>query len=151
LKGSTKKRSVNIAFSESISGSVEDLDSTNSTKSFRVSNWVDRVSKDENEELDIFFGNMFYHTRIPFRFADSESLKQFMNKVRSVFKVPSSKRVAGDLLKAHYKFAITLNHTIQEEKFIHLVSDGWSSLRQDHFVNFLAVFSRRKIEPLLNA
>ena len=32
---------------------------------------------------------------------------------------------------------------------VHLVSDGWSSLRRDHYVNFLAVFVNRNLNPLL--
>ena len=146
-----KKRPASMVFVDQKRGNTE-VESTvsdrvSATSSFRkISSWIDKVSGGESEELDQLFANVFYYTGIPFRFADSESLKMFMKRARPAYELPSSKRIAGGLLNStHAKFQEILMETLQTEKHVHLVSDGWSSLRRDHYVNFLTVFSKRNL------
>jgi hypothetical protein len=139
-----KKRPTSIVFVDQTRGNTEvestvsqDYESLSARSSFRkISNWIDKVSGGESEELDQLFANVFYYTGIPFRFADSESLKMFMKRARPAYLLPSSKRIAGGLLDStHAKFQEILMENLQTEKHVHLVSDGWSSLWRDHYVN----------------
>ena len=62
-------------------------------KAVYLYNWVDRVTN--NDELDELFGKTLYHTDIPFRFADSPSLKAFIAKLRPAYNLPTAKQIAG--------------------------------------------------------
>jgi hypothetical protein len=74
---------------------------------------------------------MFYQTGVPFRFADSTSLKEFIKTLRPVYSPPTAKQIAGSLLnKAHSKLMENLTVQLGDLKPVHLVSDGWSSLRK---------------------
>ena len=67
--------------------------------------------------LDGYFANVFYHTGIPFRFADSPSLKEFLKRLRPDYSPPSAKKVAGSLLNnAHLKFKENLKVLIHPTK-----------------------------------
>jgi hypothetical protein len=70
---------------------------TASSKQVRIQNWIDRVNKKDEEDLDLLFGNCFFHTGMPFRFADSDSLKKFIRRARPAYNLPSSKKVAGSI------------------------------------------------------
>jgi hypothetical protein len=149
-----KKRTASTAFIETASGSLEEVEESSSTGvstsagKGTVYNWLDRVTN--TVELDELFGKMFYHTGIPFRFADSPSLKAFIAKLRPAYQLPSAKQIAGGILNnVHHKFKTELNSVLTNAQHIHLVSDGWSSLKKDHYVNFLAVFVNAEMNPLL--
>ena len=149
-----KKRTASTAFIETASGSMEEVEESSSTgvststAKGRIYNWVDRVTN--NDELDELFGKTFYHTGIPFRFADSLSLKAFIAKLRPAYNLPTAKQIAGSILNnVHRKFNANLTGVISDAQHIHLVSDGWSSLRKDHYVNYLAVFVNSEMNSLL--
>ena len=115
-----------------------------------IGNWVDRIPSTTNEKMDELFGNTFYHSGLPFRFADSESLKQFLFYIRPAYNVPSSKKVAGSLLnKAHSKFIDYVEDCLNSSSHIYLVSDGWSFMMKDHYVNHIALFGKKSIPPIL--
>ena len=93
---------------------------------------------------------MFYRIGIPFRFADSPSLKAFITKLRPAYQLPSAKQIAGSILNnVHHQFKTKLEGVLTNAQHIHLVCDGWSSLRKDHYLNFLAVFVNTEMNPLL--
>jgi hypothetical protein len=150
------KRTASTAFIETVSGSLEEVEErsttgtgvSSSTTKGTILNWIDRVTN--TDELDELFGKMFYHTGIPFRFADSPSLKAFITKLRPAYQLPSAKQIAGSILhNVHHKFKTKLEGVLTNAQHIHLVSDGWSSLKKDHYVNFLAVFVNTDMNPLL--
>ena len=147
-----RKRTALTAFIETSSGALEEVEERSttsiSTSAVKVYNWLDRVAN--TDDLDESFGKMFYHTGIPFRFADSPSLKAFINKLRPAYQLPSAKQIAGSILNnVHQKFKRDINNALTNAQHIHLVSDGWSSHRKDHYVNFLAVFVNTEMNPLL--
>lgn len=115
-----------------------------------VTQWVDRVNQIEIAELDEYFANIFYQTGVPFRLADHHSVRKFVSRLRPAYACPSAKQIAGKLLdNAHKKFSESMNSVLEEAKYIHIVSDGWSSLRRDHYVNFIAVFNNEEMKPML--
>ena len=125
-----KKRTASTAFIETASGSMEEVEESSSTgvststAKGRIYNWVDRVTN--NDELDELFGKTFYHTGIPFRFADSLSLKAFIAKLRPAYNLPTAKQIAGSILNnVHRNFNANLTGVISDAQHIHLVSDGW--------------------------
>ena len=63
----------------------------------------------DNVILNELFGKTFYHTGIPFRFADSLSLKAFIAKLRPAYNLPTAKQIAGSILNnVHRKFNANL-------------------------------------------
>jgi hypothetical protein len=129
-----KKRTNSIAFVDTVSSVVDTATTDQSVTSKTapsVQQWVDRVNSEENEKLDELLGNIFYQTGIPFRLADHNSFKQFVQRLRPAYTMPSAKRIAGGLLKdAHGKLANELNVVLSDTNYIHIVTDGWSSLRR---------------------
>ena len=71
-------------------------------------------------------------------------------RVRVNPNLPTAKQIAGSILNnVHRKFNANLTGVILDAQHIHLVSDGWSSLRKDHYVNYIAVFVNSAMNPLL--
>jgi hypothetical protein len=150
IKPKFQKRPSSEAFIETGS-TFSEVHPTTSSSSADVQSWVDRVSCADIEVLDEMFSNIFYSTGIPFRVADREAVKAFLRRLRPGYSLPSAKRVAGGLIrKFHAKVLDNMFELVSNSKYIHLVSDGWSSLRNDHYVNFIAVFnSSIEMKPLL--
>ncbi len=127
-------------------GSVPSIPS----KSANVPYWTDKVSGLESKRLDAQFAKIFYSSGVPFRFADNEELIEFVRMLRPAYQLPSSKTVAGSLLRAaSKKLTGGVKSLIVEQPQIHLVSDGWSSMKNDHFVNHVLLFPDRDLKPVL--
>lgn len=154
------KRTASLAFVETQSSILESVgDSSIKTSTplgssklvhTNISQWVDRVNSADDEKLDQLFANIFYQTGVPVRLAYHDSLRQFVRRLRPAYELPSSKRIAGALLiKAHLDLSKKINEVLDDAKYLHIVSDGWSSLRRDHYVNFIAVLNNNEMKPIL--
>lgn len=86
----SNQRPASIAFVES--GNILEERTTTGTQftsgeqsvisSNTILKWMDKLNTEENNILDEMFASVFYQTGIPFRFADSKSLKQFITRLR---------------------------------------------------------------------
>ncbi|RHZ09724.1 hypothetical protein DYB31_010634 [Aphanomyces astaci] len=108
--------------------------------------WIDRISLGEKFTLDKAYADIFYSMDIPFRFADSPALETFIKFAQPAYAPPTAKAIAGPLLNhAHQDMMAKMNQLVQDQTRISLVSDGWTSLRNDHMVNFVAVFPNKSV------
>ncbi|RHY87516.1 hypothetical protein DYB35_013809 [Aphanomyces astaci] len=113
--------------------------------------WIDRISLGEKFTLDKAYADIFYSTGIPFRFADSLALERFIKLARPAYAPPTAKAIAGPLLNhAHQDMMAKMNQLVQDQTHISLVSDGWTSLRNDHMVTFVAVFPNKSMTPVFD-
>ena len=111
--------------------------------------WVDSMSGSEKIVLDKAFANIWYSTGVPFRLAKSPALAKFVSLLRPAYNPPSSKTIAGSLLNnAHNEMTARLNEFMHDQDLVSLVSDGWTSQRNDHMVNFVAVFPTKSAKPV---
>ncbi|RHZ00579.1 hypothetical protein DYB35_011184 [Aphanomyces astaci] len=109
--------------------------------------WIDRISLGEKFTLDKAYADIFYSTGIPFRFADSPALETFIKLAQPAYAPPTAKAIAGPLLNhAHQGMMAKMNQFVQDQTRISLVSDGWTSLRNDYMVNFVAVFPNKSVK-----
>jgi hypothetical protein len=103
------------------------------------------------EVLDEMISKIFYSTGIPFRVADCEAVKAFVTRLRPACSLPSAERVAGGLIQTfHAKLLDKMLEDVSNSKYFYLVSDGWSSLRNDHYVNVIAVFNSIEMLQAIN-
>ncbi|RQM30323.1 hypothetical protein B5M09_012767, partial [Aphanomyces astaci] len=115
----------------------------------RIGAWIDRNSLGEKFTLDKAYADIFYLTGIPFRFAYSPALETFIKLARPAYAPPTTKAIAGPLLNhAHQDMMAKMNQLVQDQTRISLVSDGWTSLRNEHMVNFVAVFPNKSVKPV---
>lgn len=100
--------------------------------------WTDTMTSSEKDVLDRAYADIFYTSGIPFRVAENPCLINFLKMLRPAYKPPSSKRIAGPLLKEAYDAEVErIKEKIEECAKISIVSDGWSNCRNNHLVNFI--------------
>ncbi|ETV65719.1 hypothetical protein H257_17606 [Aphanomyces astaci] len=95
------------------------------------------------------FANIIFSTGVPFRFADSPALAIFVHLARPAYTPPSAKLITGPLLdRAHAQMENSMSAFMDNQPIASLVSDGWTSMRNDHMVNFVAVFPLKTARPV---
>jgi hypothetical protein len=113
------------------------------------SGWFDRVSPAEKSALDAAYADVYYHTGIPFNVADNSAVTAFFKILRPAWTPPNRRQLSGTLLEA--SFARQVGHTaaaFTREPLVALVTDGWSNIRNDHLVNYVAVFPYSDNPPI---
>ncbi|KAF0744360.1 hypothetical protein Ae201684P_018590 [Aphanomyces euteiches] len=112
--------------------------------------FVDRTNEQDKAVLDKACARLFYDTGIPFAVAHSTAWKEYHAALRPAYQPPSSKRIRGALLDAAYQehSRETTRH-LKSSNFMHLVSDGFSNIRRQHLVNFVAHTPNSDSRPIV--
>jgi Protein of unknown function (DUF 659) len=99
------------------------------------------LTAEKKQQVDEALARCFYRTGIPFRFVDSSVFHDFVMLLNPEYEnsMPSAKSVAGSLLTREFNKALSkLKNTLDDSDQLELISDGWTNIRGEHIVNFLA-------------
>lgn len=96
--------------------------------------FLDNVSSQEAEKLNILMAEFFYGCNVSFNTADSKYFKNFISALRPAYKSPNRKLIAGSLLdKVHDKMNETNQKMAQKmDKQAILLVDGWTNSSANH-------------------
>lgn len=111
--------------------------------------WFARVTPKEKAALDAAYADIYYHTGLPFNVADNSTVTSFFKLLRPAWTPPNRRQLAGTLLEASFARQVGRTAvTFTAEPLIALVTDGWFNLRNDHLVNYVAVFPYSERPPI---
>ena len=69
---------------------------------------------------------------------ETASVRANKNKIEPSYNPPTRKKVAGPLLLDEYEeLKTSVKEKIEKARYVNLVSDGWSNMRNEHVVNFI--------------
>lgn len=90
-------------------GSDSDHDSSQKRRSSGpMSSFCDRITRTEQEALDLAFAEMVLKTGLPFSLGENPAFQAFIKKLRPSNTLPSRRKIAGPLLKTVYERAQAL-------------------------------------------
>ena len=99
---------------------------------------MDGISEEEQETLEIMLAQALFASGVPFAFLENEYVKQFFQRLRPAFKLPSRKKLSNELLDEVYEEIETgCNKQISQAKSLFLISDGWSNINRESVQNFI--------------
>lgn len=106
-----------------------------------------KVNKSQETKIDAAIAILFFCTGTAFRKVDSTFFKSMVYELNPAFSplLKSSKTLAGNQLSTQHA---SMNELLREKiKASHgyvLVSDGWTSLRTEHLLNFIILLPNEK-------
>ncbi|GBC05804.1 hypothetical protein RclHR1_06430005 [Rhizophagus clarus] len=97
-------------------------------KTQKIESFVDRMSEEEQEDLEFQLAQALYSAGVPFSFVDNPLVIQFFQHLRPAFKLPNRKKLADDLLDDVYdEVKAQADEQISKAKSLCMVSDGEES------------------------
>ena len=91
-----------------------------------------KTSSSEKEILDMKMASSFYANNIPFNAANSKQYQQMVSGLRPGYAGPYCDQIGGKLLdKLTDVIDKELAEDITDNSTITLITDGWSSIRND--------------------
>ena len=107
--------------------------------------WIDTCNVTMKDDLDSAIAKFLYRTAIPFNVADYQEWKDIWSLARPVYQPPKSKALKRTLLtKEYFKMKTSVKEIVKEAHSVSIVSDGWSNIRNEHFVNFILIIPNHK-------
>ncbi|CAB4484275.1 unnamed protein product [Rhizophagus irregularis] len=107
-------------------------------KTQKIENFIDRMSEEEQENLEFQLAQALYSAGVPFSFVDNPLVIQFFQCLRPSFKLPNRKRLADELLDDVYdEVKMHTDEQISKAKSLCMVSDGWSNINRVLVQNFI--------------
>ena len=98
-------------------------------KNTTIENFVDRMSEEEQETLEISLSQALFAAGVPFSFLENDYVIQFFQQLRPAFKLPNRKKLADELLDDVFDgVKAECNEQILQAKSLTMVSDGWSNI-----------------------
>jgi hypothetical protein len=111
---------------------------TKITKTSRIENFIDRMSEEEQEDLEFQLVQALFSTGVSFAFVDNPLVIQFFKCLQPSFKLPNRRKLADDLLNDVYnEVKLQTNEQISKAKTLCMVSDGWSNINRESVQNFI--------------
>ncbi|CAG8602686.1 14760_t:CDS:2 [Rhizophagus irregularis] len=90
-----------------------------------IKNFVDRISEEEQDDLEIQLAQALFSAGVPFAFVENLLVIQFFKCLRLSFKLPNRRKLAGDLLNDIYdEVKLQTDEQISKAKTLCMVSDG---------------------------
>ena len=90
-----------------------------------LSNFVDRMSRESQSELDILLVQAIYSSGTPLAALDNSHWKTFFRNLRPSFQIPSRWMLSGHLLDAEYdSVTIRVRTTLNEANCLGIACDG---------------------------
>ncbi len=107
-------------------------------KNITIENFVDRMSEEEQETLEISLSQALFAAGVPFSFLENDYVIQFFQQLRPAFKLPNRKKLADELLDDVFDgVKAECNEQILQAKSLTMVSDGWSNINRESVQNFV--------------
>src|SRR6266487_296822 len=107
-------------------------------KNTTIENFVDRMSEEEQETLEISLSQALFAAGVPFSFLENDYVIQFFQQLRPAFKLPNRKKLADELLDDVFDgVKAECNEQILQAKSLTMVSDGWSNINRESVQNFV--------------
>jgi len=107
-------------------------------KNTTIENFVDRMSEEEQETLEISLSQALFAAGVPFSFLENDYVIQFFQQLCLAFKLPNRKKLADELLDDVFDgVKAECNEQILQAKSLTMVSDGWSNINQESVQNFV--------------
>jgi hypothetical protein len=107
-------------------------------KNTTIENFVDRMSEEEQETLEISLSQALFAAGVPFSFLENDYVIQFFQQLRPAFKLPNRKKLANELLDDVFDgVKAECNEQILQAKSLTMVSDGWSNINRESVQNFV--------------
>ena len=101
-------------------------------------NWIDSTTEEQKKHYDQKCARFIFENCLPFSVVESPSFKDFVKSIRPSYNPPTRKKVAGPLLLDEYEeLKTSVKEKIEKARYVNLVSDGWSNMRNEHVVNFI--------------
>ncbi|UZO29112.1 uncharacterized protein OCT59_022602 [Rhizophagus irregularis] len=107
-------------------------------KNTTIENFVDRMSEEEQDTLEILLAQALFAAGVPFSFLENNYVIQFFQQLRPAFKLPNRRKLADELLDDVFdEVKAECNEQILQAKSLTMVSDGWSNINQESVQNFV--------------
>jgi hypothetical protein len=117
--------SLSSSLSSSSSSSTITTISTN-LQNHSISNFVDRISRTEQDELELLFAKSIFQCGLFLSLSELEPIKNLWQKARPAFKLPGRKKISTTLLDIVYEETKQeVDELIEKAEYYSLVSDGW--------------------------
>ncbi|CAB5392569.1 unnamed protein product [Rhizophagus irregularis] len=108
------------------------------TKTSKIENFIDRISEEEQDDLEFQLAQALFSAGVPFAFVENPLVIQFFKCLRPSFKLPNRRKLAGDLLNDVYdEVKLQTDEQISKAKTLCMVSDGWSNINRESVQNFI--------------
>ncbi|CAB5095217.1 unnamed protein product [Rhizophagus irregularis] len=108
------------------------------TKTSKIENFVDRISEEEQDDLEFQLAQALFSAGVPFAFVENPLVIQFFKCLQPSFKLPNRRKLAGDLLNDVYdEVKLQTDEQISKAKTLCMVSDGWSNINRESVQNFI--------------
>lgn len=104
-------------------------------------------SKAQEREIDSAMADYFFRRPTAFRTIDSKEWKALVTALNPAYAktMKSSKTLAGSQLRQKYtKYKGILLQKLKDANGYVICSDGWTSVRNEHLINFLIIFGGDK-------
>jgi hypothetical protein len=116
---------------------------TKITKTSRIENFIDRMSEEEQEDLEFQLAQALFSTGVPFAFVDNPLVIQFFKCLWPFFKLPNRRKLADDLLNDVYnEVKLQTDEQISKAKTLCMVSDGQILIKNQYKI-LLFVFQNQ--------
>ena len=107
-------------------------------KNTTIENFVDRMSEEEQDTLEILLAQALFAAGVPFSFLENDYVIQFFQQLRPAFKLPNRRKLADELLDDVFDgVKAECNEQILQAKSLTMVSDGWSNINRESVQNFV--------------
>ncbi|UZO00948.1 uncharacterized protein OCT59_012060 [Rhizophagus irregularis] len=132
------KSKKNINLQGSTTSTIHTPTITPNTTHTNIPNFVDRISEEEQDDLEFQLAQALFSAGVPFAFVENLLVIQFFKCLRPSFKLPNRRKLAGDLLNDVYnEVKLQTDEQISKAKTLCMVSDGWSNINQESVQNFI--------------
>ncbi|UZO28058.1 uncharacterized protein OCT59_021601 [Rhizophagus irregularis] len=112
-------------------------------KNTTIENFVDRMSEEEQDTLEILLAQALFAAGVPFSFLENNYVIQFFQQLRPAFKLPNRRKLADELLDDVFdEVKAECNEQILQAKSLTMVSDGWSNINRESVQNFVICTSK---------
>lgn len=101
---------------------------------------MDRMTEQEQKELQEMFSDCVYATGQSFNVMTCDIWKKFFTRLRPKFKVPDRKKISNQLLdKSYDKVSKLTDDHINQSDYVSLVIDGATNVNRDSIINIVAM------------
>ncbi|CAG8814686.1 13322_t:CDS:2, partial [Cetraspora pellucida] len=83
----------------------------------------------------------------PLSLVDAQKFKEFIYSINSQYHLPARRQLSSHILDNVYdNIQLSIQQFIYKSDWITIATDGWTNIRQDHLVNYIAIGKNRKSE-----
>ena len=107
-------------------------------KQSTIINFADKITNQEQKKYDTLSARAIYASASPLSMVENAHWKSFFNAIRPAYVMPSRYKISEPLLDYEYdKIKVETVASIAASDSVGLMCDGWSSNRNEPFINFV--------------